>query len=101
MGTSTIFYLLSVLLSLYCAYLAAFRTYEMKFDASKGDYVTTDERISYPRLIYILLIALSFAPIVNVMLCIVFFVLSLVGRSVGDFYVKSWLLDRPEDKEGA
>jgi hypothetical protein len=99
MGTSTIFYLLSVLLSLYCAYLTAFRTYKMEFDTNKGDYVPTDERISYPRLVYILLIALSFAPFANVMLSIAFFVLSFAGRNVGDFYVKSWLLERPEEKE--
>ena len=94
-----IFYLLSVLLSLYCAYLVAFRTYKMKFDTSKGDYVPTDECISYPRLVYILLIALSFVPFANVVLSIAFFVFSFAGRNEGDFYVKSWLLEKPEEKE--
>ena len=53
MGTSTIFYLLSVLFSLYCAYLAAFRTYKMEYSVEAHD-----------------------------------------------FYVKSWLLEKPEKKEG-
>ena len=99
MGTSTIFYLLSVLFSMYCAYQVAFRTYKAKYNIETGEYGPTDERIVYPRFVYILLIALCFAPIGNVVLCAVFFVLSLVGRNVGDFYVKSWLLEKPEEKE--
>ena len=43
MGTSTIFYLLSVLLSLYCAYLAAFRTYKMKYSLDTHKDEPTDE----------------------------------------------------------
>jgi len=94
-----IFYLLSVLLSLYCAYLTAFRTYKMKrnFETHKNE--PTDERIVYPRIMYILMVAVCFAPIGNVVLCIVFFVMSFVGRSEGDFYVKSWLLEKPEEEE--
>jgi len=99
MGTNTIFYLLSVLLSLYCAYLVAFRTYKTKYCVDTHDYEPTDECIVYPRIVYILMVAVCFAPIGNVVLCIVFFVLSFVGRSEGDFYVKSWLLEKPEKKE--
>ena len=99
MGTSTIFYLLSVLLSLYCAWLASFRVYKMEYSRETHKIEPTDERFVYPRLVYILITALCFAPIANVVLCVVFFVMSLVGRNVGDFYVKSWLLEKPEEKE--
>jgi len=99
MGTSTIFYLLSVLLSLYCALLVAFRTYKMDYNLKTGKREPTDERFVYPRLVYILMTALCFAPIANVVLCIVFFVISIVGRYLGDFYVKSWLLEKPEEKK--
>ncbi len=97
MGTSTIFYLLSVLLSLYCAWLVAFRTYKMEYSLKTGKIEPTDERFVYPRLVYILITALCFAPIANVVLCVVFFVFSLVGQNVGDFYVKSWLFEKPEE----
>ncbi len=99
MGTSTIFYLLSVLLSLYCAYLVAFRTYKMKYSIETRKYEPTDERFAYPRVVYILIIALSFVPIVNVVLSIALFVMSFAGRNEGNFYVKSWLLEKPEKKE--
>ncbi len=94
-----IFYLLSVLLSLYCAYLVAFRTYNAEYNLGAGEYEPTDERIVYPRIVYILMMAVCFAPIGNVVLCAVFFVVYLKGRSQGDFYVKSWLLEKPEKKE--
>ena len=94
-----IFYLLSVLLSLYCAYLAAFRTYKMEYNPKSEDWEETHRRIVHPRIVYILMVAVCFAPIGNVVLCIVFFVMSFVGRFVGDFYVKSWLLEKPEDKK--
>ena len=99
MGTSMIFYLLSVLLSLYCAYLVAFRTFEMEYSLDTHKKEPTDKRIVYPRFVYILLIALCFAPIGNAALCLAFMAVSIVGRSVGDFYVKSWLLEKPEKKE--
>lgn len=100
MGTSTIFYLLSVLLGLYCAYLAAFRTYKMKYSLETHEYEPTSERFAYPRVVYILIIALSFVPFVNVALSLAFFVMSFAGRNEGDFYVKSWLLEKPEKKAG-
>ena len=99
MGTSMIFYLLSVLLSLYCAYLMAFRTYKMEYSLDTHKDEPTDECIVYPRIVYILMLAVCFAPIGNVVLCIVFFVTSFFGRLEGDFYVKSWLLEKPEDKK--
>jgi hypothetical protein len=99
MGMSAIFYLLSVLLSLYCAYLAAFRTYKMGRNLMTHKYEPIDERIVYPRIVYILLIALCFVPIGNVVLCFVFMVVSVAGRNTGDFYVKSWLLEKPEEKK--
>ena len=99
MGISMIFYLLSVLLSLYCAYLAAFRTYKMEYSLKTHKVELTDERIVYPRIVYILMVAVCFAPIGNVALCIAFFVTSLIGHSCGDFYVKSWLLEKPEEKK--
>ena len=99
MGTSMIFYLLSVLLSLYCAYLAAFRTYKMEHNLVTGEYEPIDERFIYPRIVYILMVAVCFAPIGNVVLCVVFFMVSLMGRYQDDFYVKSWLFERPVEKE--
>jgi len=99
MGTSTIFYLLSVLLSLYCAWLASFRVYKMEYSRETHKIEPTDERFVYPRLVYILMVAVCFAPIANVALCIAFFIMSLVGHSCGDFYVKSWLLEKPEEKK--
>ena len=94
-----IFYLLSVLLSLYCAYLAAFRTYKMEYSVETHKDEPTGERIVYPRIVYILMVAVCFAPIGNVVLCAVFFIFSIPARFDGDFYVKSWLLEKPEKKE--
>lgn len=99
MGTSTIFYLLSVLLSLYCAYLAAFRTYKMEYSLKTDEYEPTSERIVYPRFVYILMVVVCFAPIANFVICVVLMIVSCLGRFSGDFYVKSWLLEKPEEKE--
>ena len=99
MGTSMIFYLLSVLLSLYCAWLAAFRTYKMEYSVETHKDEPTGERIVYPRIVYILMAAVCFAPVANAVLCVVFFVASLIGNLEGNFYVKSWLLEKPEDKK--
>lgn len=98
MGKSTVFYLLSVLLGLYSAYLAAFRAYKMEYDPEKSDYVPTAERFVYPRFVYILMAALCFVPMVNSIFATAFFILSIVGRSLGDFCIKSWLFEKPEKK---
>lgn len=99
MGTSMIFYLLSVLLSLHCAYLMAFRTYKMEYSLDTHKDEPTDERIVYPRIVYILMVAVCFAPIINAFFCVAFLFASFVGRDLGDFYVRSWLLEKPDGKE--
>ena len=99
MGTSMIFYLLSVLLSLHCAYLMAFRTYKMEYSVETHKDEPTGERIVYPRIVYILIAAMCFAPIINAVFCVAFLFASFVGRDLGDFYVRSWLLEKPEDKK--
>lgn len=97
MGTPMIFYLVSVAVSLYAAWLFSFRTYRMKY--VNGDYRPTDERIVYPRVIYLLAFSVSFLPVVNTMIAVVFVIAAMVGRSCGYFCVKSWLLEEPGQKE--
>jgi hypothetical protein len=103
MGASAIFYILSVMLSLYCVYLVTFRTYRMEYSLETHKDEPTDERIVYPRAVYLLLIALCFVPITNVVLSLVLMAVSVDGRRAGEFYVKSWLFEKPEKKkeEGA
>lgn len=91
-----IFYLLSALLSLYCVYLMAFRAYTTKYKYDIGEYEPTDKRIVYPRIVYILMVAVCFIPIGNTVFCAVFFGVSLVAHQNGDLYVKSWLFEELE-----
>lgn len=95
MGTSMIFYLASTALALYAAWLLAFRTYRTdEYDCP------TDERITFPNIVYILLFAFCFTPILNFIFFLVFIVAALAGRYLeSNFYVRSWLFDEPGQEE--
>ena len=94
MDKTMIFYLISVALSLYMVWLLMFRTYKMEY----GDIV--DIRVRMPNIVYVLMFIVSFVPIANTIMFIIFVVASLIGR-YGDksFYVKSWLFDTLGEKE--
>lgn len=89
-----IFYLTTVLLSLYALWLAIFRTYCTDVYGRP-----TTDRFRLPNIVYMMIFVVSFVPIANIFLFIVFVFISLVGRRDGDFYVKSWLFNTLGEKE--
>lgn len=95
MNTGVILYWACAVLSLYAFYLFAFRIYKMEYNER------TDERIVYPRIVYLLALALCFVPIFNVALAVVFFVMGVAAESAGYFYIKSWIFGTPEKKQKA
>ena len=94
MGTSTIIYILSVVASLYATYLLAYRLYDVPDSWEERE----PKRIVLPRIVYIGFMAMAFAPVVNAIAPVVFVVMSLMGKSCGDFQIKSWLFEKPEVK---
>lgn len=94
MSIPKIIYVVSILLSLYSVWLAMFHTYKMEY----GE--VTDIRVRMPNIIYVLMFIVSFVPIGNILMLIIFVVASLIGRYVDrSFYVKSWLFDTMSEKE--
>ena len=90
-----IFYLASIVLALYVLWLLAFRTY-----MTDGYGRPTDERVTFPYIIYILLLAVCFVPILNVIFFVIFIIISLIEMNTdNDFYVRSWLFEKPGQKE--
>lgn len=82
-----IFYISSIIISLYSVWLFAFRTYSSK----------SKKRIVYPYIIYVIVIFFSFLPIFNLAFPIgsAIFVLIDGGREVT---VDSWLFKKPGEK---
>jgi hypothetical protein len=93
MGTSTIVYILSVVASLYATYLLAYCLYDVPYSEKYEP-----ERIILPRIVYIIFMAMAFMPVVNTIALILFVVTPLMGKSCGDFQIKSWLFEKPEVK---
>ena len=88
-----LFYLLSLPFPLYVAYLATFCTY--KTDGIYGE--PTDERLVFPRLVYVLIWLVAFAPLLNHAAAIMYLTLP---RFCSDVYcIKSWLMEKPGQKK--
>ena len=96
MAASTIVYILSVVASLYATYLLAYCLYDVPNSWEERE----PKRIVLPRIVYIGFMAMAFTPVVNIIAFILFFVMPLVGKSCGDFQIKSWLFEKPEVKVG-
>ena len=94
MSIPKIIYVVSILLSLYAVWLAMFRTYKMEYGEA------TDIRVRMPNIVYMLMFIVSFVPIGNILMLIIYVVVSLIGR-YGDrsLYVESWLFDTLGEKE--
>ena len=88
-----LFYLLSIPFSLYVAYLATFCTY--KTDGINGE--PTDERLVYPRIVYVFIWLVAFVPLMNIASAIVF--LALPWLTLDAYYIKSWLMEKPGQKK--
>lgn len=95
MGIYSVSYWIWVAVSLYAAYLLCFCMYKVDKDGKK-----TDERITVPRIFYLLTLVVSFVPIANIIFGVFVIVMSIVlcyGNE--DFYFKSWLLEKPKGNE--
>ena len=87
------FYLLSLPFPLYVAYLATFCTY--KTDGIYGK--PTDERLMFPRIVYVFIWMVAFVPLLNHAAAIVYLILPWFDSDT--FYIKSWLLEKPGQKK--
>lgn len=94
MGTPTIVYILSTVASLYATYLLAYCLYDVPSRYEKRE----PKRIVLPRIAYIGFMAMAFIPVVNTIALIFFVVMPPMGKSLGDFQIKSWLFEKPEVK---
>jgi len=93
MGISTIIYWGGVVLCMYVLWLLAFRTYHTDlYDRPK-----MDDPVVMPRIAYIMSLAVCFLPIFNIVVALAFFICASIARD--DFYVDSWLFDKPKDKK--
>ena len=87
MSEGTVLYILSVAVSIYAAYLFAFRTYRTDV------YGNPTRRYVYPYIVYILVLIAVFVPILNIGMVVVGI---CMGLDHGFFCVKSWLFEKPE-----
>lgn len=95
MGIYFVSYWIWVVVCLYATYLVCCCLYKVDAEGNK-----TDERIYVPRIVYLAMAAISFAPVANIIVGAVVVGLSIVMYYVNeDFYVKTWLLDKPNQKE--
>ena len=98
MGTSSVFYWLSVAIALYAGYLLGFCLYKVD---GRGRYARkTDERIYVPRIVYPLAVAVSFVPILNIILGMLVIIAAIFAYYINeDFYFRSWLFEKPKQRE--
>ncbi|MBR6899742.1 MAG: hypothetical protein IKN29_05570 [Bacteroidales bacterium] len=94
MGTSIIVYILSVVASLYATYLLAYCLYDVPDSWEERE----PKRIVLPRIVYIGFMVMAFMPVVNTIALVFFVIMPQVGKSCGDFQIKSWLFEKPEVK---
>jgi hypothetical protein len=92
MNSWYIFYVCSVLISLYSFYLLVFKTYETKL------WKKTEKRIVMLNIIYVVLFAITFLPILNLVFILVFYIAVLIDDK-DNFMVDSWLFKKPGQKE--
>lgn len=82
----TIFYISSVVVSLYAAYLFAFKTYQVNYMDEK-----THKKLVYPRICYILALFIIFIPFLNLLSAAGYF----LGIFLGMYWIDSWLFNKP------
>ncbi len=86
-----IFIVLCTAVSLYIAYLFSFRIY--REDRWTGD----SSRVTFPRIIYLLVFVISFVPLLNLFF-IITFVISMWMLD-DEYQIKSWLFEKPGEEE--
>ena len=84
---ANIFYIASVVISIYFIYLFAYKTIN----------ASSKERILLPRIVYLMLLILSFVPILNDFMIIIFIVIGLLENGE-DIIIDSWLFKHPGEK---
>lgn len=87
-----IFIILSTAAALYAAYLLSFHTYEWDYYSEKKG-----EKIVFPRIFYILILIIALVPILNSIATFAFFFF-VMFENRENFYVDSWLFEKPKDK---
>ena len=87
-----IFIILSTAAALYAAYLLSFRTYEWDFYSERKG-----EKMVFSRIIYIFMIIIALVPFLNFIVTVAFFIFVMFCNRV-DFYIDSWLFEKPKDK---
>ena len=90
---STVFYLASVVLSLYAAYLFTFRTYDTDY---KGQ---PTHLLRFTNIIYLCLWLCCFAPVINSIMLIVLVIVGQVNVVCKDIYIDSWLFRKPKEED--
>ena len=88
-----IFFILSTGVALYAVYLFTFCLYKVDYDGKMTD------RVVFPRIVYLIAVILASLPLLN-LFCIVIFLVYLAIWS-DDYRVKSWLFEKPKQKEKA
>jgi len=90
---SMVFYLASVVLSLYAAYLFTFKTYNADFEGNPT------KRMVCQNVIYLLVWLLTILPIVNVILVFFAAIAGAINTYCNDIYIDSWLFRKPKEKD--
>ena len=86
-----IFIVSSVIVSLYAAYLLAYRLYKVDYC---GDLAG---RVVFPRIVYVAALATAFVPMLNTAFVIVFMIFLVINSD--EYRVKSWLFEKPKMKD--
>ena len=84
-------YWIWVVFAMYASYLTTFKTYVRK-DYRHGDM----KRVTFPNIVYILGFLLCFAPIINIVMSIIFIMHALVNQNW--LFIDSWLFRKPVNK---
>lgn len=80
-----------MVVSLYAAYLLVFRLYKLDYHGNM------DENVVFPRVVYVLAFGISLLPMLNLFCVIMFLVFLALWHN--DYAVKSWLFEKPKQKE--
>lgn len=91
--TDLIFIILSTGVSLYSAYLLTCCLYKVDYSGKMTD------RVVFPRIVYLIVVILASVPLLN-LFCVVIFLAWLAIQS-DDYRIKSWLFEKPKQKEKA
>lgn len=86
-----IFIILSTGVSLYAVYLLTSCLYKLGHNGKMTD------RVVFPRIVYVVAVILASVPLLN-LFCVAIFLVWLAMWSA-DYRVKSWLFEKPKQKE--